>query len=99
MHWFCVQGMQAVTAALIAVELYVGVPTGALPHAGTLVVPTAWQAGHAVHTRSLEMVGAAVWNVPSAQVLTTVQMGAVVVVEKFTPSVQDVQVRSLVAEP
>ena len=85
--------------ALMSVELYVGVPTGAAPHAGAVAVAVAAQTGHAVHTRSLMSVGTAVTYVPSAQVLTTVQTEAVVVEEKFTPSVQEVQVRSFVAEP
>ena len=100
MHWFCVQGTQEVTdGALMAVELYVGVPTGALPQAGEVAVAVAVQTGHAVHTRSLEIVGAVVWYWPRVHVLTAVQMAAVVVVEKFTPSVQLEHVRSLVAEP
>jgi hypothetical protein len=83
----------------MAVELYVGVPNGAVPHAGAVVVAVATHTGQAAHTRSLVSVGAAVTYVPKAHVLTTVQIAAVVVVEKFTPNVQDEHVRSFVAEP
>lgn len=84
---------------MMVVELYVGVPNGAVPHAGATLVAVATHTGQAVHTRSLVSVGAVVMYVPRAHVLTTVHTAAVVEVEKFTPKVQEAQVRSFVAEP
>lgn len=102
-HWFWVHGTHELTVgALMVVELYVGVPSGAAPHAGAVLVAVVAHVGQAVHTRSVMSVGAAVTYVPKAHVLTTVQIAPVAAAfasEKLTPNVQDEQMRSFVADP
>ena len=96
--------------AFTVVELYVGVPTAAVPQAGTVAVPVAAHTGHVVQTRSVVTVPAVLIHVPSGQVLSAthavtaaaavlLEGVAVVFVVKFAPSVHAVQTRSFEAEP
>ena len=72
---------EATLGALRTVELYVGVPTGAVPQAGAVAVAVAAQTGQAAQVRLEVSVAATLTYWPTVQVVARVQMPAVVLVE------------------